>query len=673
MGKSNSIRRAGVSVFLSLTLVVILALLGTMVEVSRGKVCQVHGRRTLRSAADSLLTEYSLPFFQEYHLFFLEDVGKPFEKSIAEYAADTLEPEGIFPVRTDLFDLALTDLSVEGKTYAGDQDCRVLKEQITSYMKRSIAADAFRKFKEGVSSAESLGSSAAGLEQKAEEEKQAAELDTKVLALMELIDGVSVSEGRVQGKNYFVKMFCTGEKRAENLGITEASVWEAVREHVVEVSPEMKAIVGSGKDRDGIVKKISEVQEKTSEAIGLLKELGKKTGTLGISPNALNILTSNQRVLEDVKTLLQKPVAELDIASLGRLWKAYDTSGIVFDYTGINEEGGGENPFENFRQMISGGLTKLVVKDTSKLSKKKAGCPDQYRRLYDSQEESSDYTKAVQNFANEEDVDFQEAVKDISRIALSDFMLLKYMEKYFSTAIHSVGDMKKRLDYEWEYLVCGRGSDKENLEQVINRMVLMRTVINTGILSASASKRETAYAAALAVVGFTGLEPLVRFTQTLFIILWGMSEALVDTAGIIQGKRIPLIKTEKDLIVKFTDIFVMGKEYIMNRVKKLPRAGTNGFNYEHYLMLFLLGNGSRVTCQRMMDLMEWNIRDNYVKGFSLGKCVASFQVRGSFSMKTKFFRLPFIQKVLNRKLERSGAGTGITAGYLPENALSGSK
>ena len=80
-----------------------------------------------------------------------------------------------------------------------------------------------------------------------------------------------------------------------------------------------------------------------------------------------------------------------------------------------------------------------------------------------------------------------------------------------------------------------------------------------------------------------------------------MSEALVDTAGIIQGKRIPLIKTEKDLIVKFTDIFVMGKEYIMNRVKKLPRAGTNGFNYEHYLMLFLLGNGSRVTCQRMME------------------------------------------------------------------------
>lgn len=69
MEKSNTNRGAGISVFLSLTLVVILALLGTMVEVGRGKVCQVHGRRTLRSAADSLLTEYNLPLFQEYHLF----------------------------------------------------------------------------------------------------------------------------------------------------------------------------------------------------------------------------------------------------------------------------------------------------------------------------------------------------------------------------------------------------------------------------------------------------------------------------------------------------------------------------------------------------------------------------------------------------------------------------
>ena len=458
MESSNKYGRASISVFLSLTLVVILALLGTLVEIGRGKVCQVHGRRTLRSATDSLLTEYSQPLYQEYRLFLLEDVGKPFEKSIAEYAADTLEPGSIFPVRTDLFDLALTDLAVEGKTYAGDQDCRALKEQITSYMKRVIAVDAFKQFQKDMASAESLGSSADGLEQKAEKEKQAAELDTKLLTLMELIDGISVSEGGVHGKKYFVKMFCTGEKRAENLGITEASVWKVVQEHIVDVNSEMKAIVNGKGDHDRFVKKISEVQKKTTEAIGMLRELGKKAGTLGISSDARNILASNQRVLEDAKRMLQKPMDELDLGSLKKLWKAYDTSGIVFDYTGINEKGGGENPFDNFRQMIAGGLTKLVVEDVNKLSKKKTGCPDQYQRLYDSQEKSRDYTKAVQNFASEKNVDFQGALKDISQIAFSDFMLLKYMEKYFSTVIQPVGKMNKRLDYEWEYLASGGGA-----------------------------------------------------------------------------------------------------------------------------------------------------------------------------------------------------------------------
>lgn len=670
MESNNLYGKGSISVFLSLTLVVILALLGTMVEVGRGKVCQVHGRRTLRSAADSLLTEYSLPLYEQYHLFFLEDVGKPFEKSIADYAADTLEPGSIFPSRTDLFDLTMTDLDVKRKMYVGDQDCQALKDQITSYMKRIMAAEAFKQFQKSVKATESLESSAAGLEQKVEEEKQAAELDSKLLTLMELIDGVSVSEGKIQGKKYFAKMFCTEEKRAESLGITEASVWEAVGEHVVDVNSEIKAISSGRGDRDGLVKKISEVQKKTTEAIGLLRGLGTKASTLGISTDALNILTSNQKVLEEVKLLLQKPADELDMESLKKSWGVYNTSGIVFDYSGIHEEGGGENPFDHFRQMISGGLTDLVVKDSGKLSKKKTVSADQYRKLYDSQEKPGDYSKAVQNFANEEAVEFEGAVKDISKIAFSDFMRMKYMEKYFSSAVQPVGDMKKRLDYEWEYLVCGGGSDRSNLEQVINRMVLMRTVVNTGVLFASASKRETAYAAALAVAGFTGLEPLVRFTQTLFIILWGMSEALVDVAGILQGKKIPLVKTEKDLAVAFMDLFVMGKEYIMNQVKKLPSATDHDFTYEHYLTLFLLVNGSTVTCRRMMDLMEWNIRDNYEKGFSLGKCVASFQVRGSFSVNTKFFRMPFIQNIINRKLELWGSGTEIYAGYLSEGASS---
>ena len=45
-------RKAGgsITVFLSLTLVIIMALLGTMIEVTRGKVCRIQGRRVMKLA-----------------------------------------------------------------------------------------------------------------------------------------------------------------------------------------------------------------------------------------------------------------------------------------------------------------------------------------------------------------------------------------------------------------------------------------------------------------------------------------------------------------------------------------------------------------------------------------------------------------------------------------------
>lgn len=34
------------------------------------------------------------------------------------------------------------------------------------------------------------------------------------------------------------------------------------------------------------------------------------------------------------------------------------------------------------------------------------------------------------------------------------------------------------LTYEWEYLICGNGIDKENLQAVIGRLILLRTLLN---------------------------------------------------------------------------------------------------------------------------------------------------------------------------------------------------
>lgn len=378
-------------------------------------------------------------------------------------------------------------------------------------------------------------------------------------------------------------------------------------------------------------------------------------------------MDSNLRILRETENILEKSLTKENVSELKQLWKEYATSGVTFDYSGIGEEGGAENPMDLFKNAISGGVSKLVIKDAEKISEKKTEHADNYKKLYGGKgKEDEDYAKDVQDFAEEEEVNLQGAVKDITGISMTDHLLFEYLKKFFSSVSHPVGTMERRLDYEWEYIVCGEGSDKENLEQVINRLVLVRTVVNTALIFSSSAKRETAHAAALAVVGFTGLEPLVRFTQTLFIVLWGMSESFVDVAALLQDKKVSLLKTEKDIVVEFPDLYRIDHQFIMDKVKGFPDSGGKGFGYEQYLMLFMLANGSQDTCCRMMDLMEWNIKDNYFKGFNLGICVSSFCVKGAFSFSTKFFRLPFIQNVLNRERNWFGQEVSLQAAYVTE-------
>lgn len=668
MGQNRKRKRAEITVFLSLTLLVILALAGTMVEVTRGKVCQIYGRRTLKAATDSLLTEYSRPLYEQYQLFFIEDAGKSFEKSIAEYAADILEPDGILGKRMDLYAGALVDVKVDEKRYVGDDGCEAMKEQICAYMKRRLAADELEQFCKKAEPPERLEETAGELEQKAEDEKEAAELDKKLLELMKLVDGVSCSGGKISGQDYFVKMFCSGKKRSESLGITEASVWDAIKENVVAVDRELDRVSESKEERKAFLSKVREADKRLKKAQKLAESMGKSLEKSGISSDATTFFSTNHRILSETEKILQKDtVGAEEISGLKQLWRTYDTTGIVFDYTGAGTQGGAENPLDYFKKAISGGLSKLVVKEDQTLSGKNVTDADHYKKLYEGKKKEDDYSEAVQDFANNEEVKLQGAVKDLAHISTTDFMLVQYMSRYFSTVNKSASNRKKRLDYEWEYIVCGEKSDKENLEQVLNRIVLMRTVINSGVLFASSSKRETTYAAALAVVGFTGMEPLVRLTQTVFTILWGMAESLVDVAALLQEKEVPLIKTEKNLKVDFADLFQISRPYIMGKVKTFSEASRTDFGYEEYLMLFMAGNGSDVMCYRMMDLMEWNIKDNDFQGFNLGICVDSFTVSGDFSFETKFFRLPFIQNMLDRKLEQFNRGMRIYAGYSPQN------
>lgn len=638
-----------ITVFLSLTMLIIIALLGTMTEVARGKACRVYSRRTLRTAVDSLMTEYSRPLYDRYHLFFIENGGKAFPQSIAGYAAKTLNPDTLASGKMDFYDGVLTDVTVEKERYAGENGAVALQEQIMSYMKRTLAVDAVQKLLGKTKALEQLDKAAEGIDQKVREEKEAAQESQSILKLMQLVDGVDCSGGSVKGQQTFVKMFFHGKKQPERFGITESTAWDAVKGNIVELQVYFSRISKSVKIRQQFAKLVCDVEEKAREALKIAEEIGPQLHSYNISGDVIAVLRSNLSILVQTQEYLKQPLTDENMSALKQLWKKYNTSGIVFDYAGINERGGADNPINSFSNAIAGGLSKLVCRQGEKISKKLVKNPDRYRNLYDKiREDTNADTDQIRSFVKKQEVSFGQTTKGITRALASDALMCGYMKKNFSSVVQFAGTGEKRLDYEWEYILCGGKGDEQNLNEVIKRLVLFRSVINITALLSSASKRNTAYTAALGVVGFTGMEPLVRFTQTLFLILWGMVEALVDVAALLQGKELSAIKTSKDIVVKFSELYKVSNQYIMEKVSGIPRTVAQSLGYSEHLMLLMMGTNTNKKCYRMMDLMEWNIRDNDVPKFNFGICVDSFVVNGNFSFATKLFQLPFVQSIVNR-------------------------
>ncbi|WP_026834339.1 DUF5702 domain-containing protein [Eubacterium xylanophilum] len=601
-----------VTVLFSLVLLIIVALIGTVLEITRTKMCEIHSYRTLVSSADSLLTEYSRPLYDRYNLFFIEDCGKSFERSIAEYAAPAMGQREISPlILLPYCSGILTDVSVTNKRYIGNNDCESLMHQISELSKRKLV--------------ESFLTKIAGKKE-------------ELIRSEEDLDNLNseVEENKKLVKDY--------ERAVKEVIISDIDKY-IEKIHLVRVRRDFgkrleKASEGCKKLRKGSYKKIVEVNlsviNETRDILGSMETAGD--------------LEKNTEYIKSVRGRLKE------------LWKRYNS-----DLLPERGEEQMDNPMENVKEATDKGLLKLVLPEGEDVSKKKTEEADRYHDLYVGQSQilhsQQRATDRIEDFLEEKDTDLSERVGESLNDGAESLYLLNYINKYFSCfagkkTVKRKDHTKEKtaLDYEMEYLVAGEKSDKANLEEVVGKILLIRTAVNTSALIASSAKRETAHTAALAIVGFTGIEPLVIATQFTLLALWGMVEGMVDVCAILQGRSVPLIKRENDIKVTFPELFTVSRAMINNKARQFVQSkGGNAasvvVDYSQYLSMLMLMNGQTRTLHRMMDVMEQNIRKNEVKDFNLSICADAFDVDGIFSYETKFIRLPGVRNVIDSKLK----------------------
>lgn len=180
----------------------------------------------------------------------------------------------------------------------------------------------------------------------------------------------------------------------------------------------------------------------------------------------------------------------------------------------------------------------------------------------------------------------------------ADKLFEQYLCHKCSNFCKKLGD--SALDYEVEYIISGKGSDRENLSNAVVRLLQMRETANVRFLLGNEGKKSEAQE--LAILISTGLgHPEMEEPLTIAILCaWGYAEAAIDVNCLLMGGRVPVMKTDGDWRLPLTDL-LMFRNY-------MGSGGGRGLCYEEYLHYFLYRSSAEMNRKRCFDVMEANIR-----------------------------------------------------------------
>ena len=185
-------------------------------------------------------------------------------------------------------------------------------------------------------------------------------------------------------------------------------------------------------------------------------------------------------------------------------------------------------------------------------------------------------------------------------------------------------ERKKSLDYEVEYLLAGKKSDKENLEAVIKRLMAARFALNYGYLMGSVQRQEEA-AALAATIAVILLQPeLMETAKQIILMLWGFGESVIDIRALLSGNRVAMIKDDSNWQLQLSSLFLLGTALDAQE----GRDDESGMKYTQYLqMLLLLKQNSEIT-MRTLDRVEENlIYENNLGYFRADSCVTRMKLQ----------------------------------------------
>lgn len=272
------------------------------------------------------------------------------------------------------------------------------------------------------------------------------------------------------------------------------------------------------------------------------------------------------------------------------------------------------NPVDTINVLQASPILELVMEDSSTLSNKKIANFNQV---------SSKRQLKTGNgtFQAKEDT------------AINRALFNEYLFEKFPNYLSEDTENENILKYQAEYILCGKESDKDNLEAVVNKLLLMREGINFVYLFTDSTKRAEVTALATAIVGYLG--PLaVGMLEIVLLLSWAFAESVLEVRMLLSGKKVDLLKNAENWNLSLENLANL------SNVLDSGEEDEGGIDYKGYLKMLMFFSDTNKKVTRSLDLIEVTIQASN-QDFKIDNCTQGFTTTIQYDIGNLFLRLPF--------------------------------
>lgn len=605
--------QASVTVFLSMILICIVSLMCALLQSARMAGSGWYLQTALNSSLDSLMSKYHREAWEQYHIFLLEADGKEkLEQEISEYLEQYFSSDTVYGMNKKKLEVA--DMAM-----VTDKRGEPLEREILDYMKYGIWTETEKEMNleelaETIRSADGIAAVKTSYQISSD---HAFRLEETLEEIRESLEKQKqyAEEGKRELKGCQGRAFIkTGKKLAGELErmpiLTEnynraAELLEADLDKAEREAEQRREDIGE-KAWELIKSQIDPYRsytDKEGERRGEVERIkAAAMENRGITDAAVEMAEEVQEYIDSWEA--DDEDDELDEEEL------WDDVLSVFSRCQISAPSYRKGIADRKRLNVLEKISKMASKDLLDLT-----LPEDVKPSVQKMDMSEFPSGGGEGY--EAGIRLSEAGELAERALISEYAAAHFLKFQAEEGEED----RNRLLYEQEYLLNGKKRDRDNLHQMVKKLIGIREGMNLLSILEDSEKRSEARLLAASLTGAASATPITDIVAFFIMGVWAFAESMEDVRTLLRGERVPLIKDSSDWKLDLDELF----HFVDNQEEIHDSGGKTGLDYSQYLKGFFLIQDPAQRNERMLDMMQYNLSRKQ-KSFRMKRCAVGMDV-----------------------------------------------